>query len=155
MDDGKANMAPPVEAATWFKLVSVGLGNNEVFDQGDWAGVVTPWQLPGVFEGVEVDTLAKVQEVMDRGGGQWAKDSRSPDWIGHVVAGVLGIDATEKNEVIRVQKLLKAWIDSGALKVELQSRPGHGKSRPRPGIVVGNRVFPQKADKETEGEQWI
>lgn len=140
MDDGKANMMPPAEGATWFKLVSVGLGNNEVFEQGDWVGVVTPWKLPGTFDGIATDVLAKVQEAMECGGGPWAKDSRAQDWIGHIIAGVLRIDATEKNEVIRIQKLLKSWIESGAIKVEMQGRPDH-PSRTRPCVVVGTRVF--------------
>jgi AAA domain/Primase C terminal 2 (PriCT-2) len=53
-DDGKANMTAPAEAATWFKLVSVPLYNNpaDPNDYGDVIGVVTSWQLPGVFSGL-------------------------------------------------------------------------------------------------------
>ena len=58
-DDGKANMAPPAENATWFKIVSIGLGNHEIFELGDFVGVVTSWALPGVFVGVNSGRPAK------------------------------------------------------------------------------------------------
>src|ERR1700730_15736500 len=66
-DDGKANMAPPAENATWLKIVSIGLGNHEIFELGDFVGVVTSWALPGVFVGVTVDDLPKVQAAIDTG----------------------------------------------------------------------------------------
>ena len=39
-DDGKPNLAPPADKASWFRFVSIALGN------GDNVGVVEPWQIP-------------------------------------------------------------------------------------------------------------
>jgi hypothetical protein len=76
-DDGKANMTPPSEAATWFRLVSVPLYNNPADPNayGDEIGVVTSWQLPGVFAGLPTDALARVQAKIDSA--DWGYDQRS------------------------------------------------------------------------------
>jgi len=51
--DAKANMAPPAESASWFKIVSVPLFNDPPNAFGDSVCVVTSWKLPGVFAGVQ------------------------------------------------------------------------------------------------------
>jgi hypothetical protein len=136
-DDGKANMAPPAEAATWFKLVSVGLGNHEVFDLGDFVGVVTAWTLPGVFEGVTVAGLLKVQAAIDAG--SWAKNAGADDWAGYAIAKALEIDLDDDGAKVRVAKLLKAWLKSKALVGEWRPDPKR-TSRNRPSIIVGVRA---------------
>jgi len=100
-------MTAPANAATWFKLISVPLENDvsRPGTPGDEIGVVTSWQLPGVFAGLPPDALAMVQsEIDDRG--PWAKDSQSRDWAGHAVASVLEIDATEVPGKTRIKELL-------------------------------------------------
>ena len=49
VDDGKANMQPPADGATWHELVSVPLGNDTPDYPGDLVGVVTAWKLPQPF----------------------------------------------------------------------------------------------------------
>jgi hypothetical protein len=147
-DDGKANMTAPAESATWFKLISVPLENDVLLPgaHGDEIGVVTSWQLPGVFAGTPPDALARVQADLDAGG-PWAKDSQAGDWAGHAIARVLEIDATEEPGKTRVKALLKAWIASGALKVSSGPNPNR-RGHDRPTIIVGNRVFEGVRDVE-------
>lgn len=136
-DDGKANMAPPAENATWFKIVSIGLGNHELFELGDFVGVVTAWKLPGVFAGVTVDDLPKVQAAIDAGA--WAKNAGANDWAGKAIAKALGIDLDEDGAKKRVTKLLRAWLKSKALVEE--DRPDPKRAwRNRPSIIVGVRA---------------
>jgi hypothetical protein len=86
-DDGMANMTAPAESATWFKLISVPLENDVAHPgaHGDDIGVVTSWQLPGIFAGTPPDALARVQADLDAGG-TWTKDSQAGDWAGHAIA---------------------------------------------------------------------
>jgi hypothetical protein len=147
-DDGKANMTAPAEAATWFRLVSVPLENDVAHPgaSGDEIGVATSWQLPGVFAGTTPDALARVQAEIDAGG-PWAKDSQAHDWVGHAIARVLEVDATEEPGKTRVKALLKAWIVSGALKVASGPNPNR-RGHDRPTVIVGNRVFEGVRDVE-------
>jgi hypothetical protein len=147
-DDGKANMTAPAEATTWFRLVSVPLYNNPADPNayGDEIGVATSWQLPGVFAGTPPDALARVQAEIDAGG-PWAKDSQAHDWVGHAIARVLEVDATEEPGKTRVKALLKAWIASGALKVGSGPNPNR-RGHDRPTIIIGNRVFEGVRDVE-------
>jgi hypothetical protein len=147
-DDGKANMTAPAESATWFKLISVPLYNSPADPNayGDEIGVVTSWQLPGVFAGTPPDALARVQADLDAGG-PWAKDSQAGDWAGHAIARALEIDATEEPGKTSVKALIKAWIASGALKVSSGPNPNR-RGHDRPTVIVGNRVFEGVRDVE-------
>jgi len=136
VDDGKANMAPPLEKADWRELVGVGL-NNETSDlPEDIVGVVTPWTMPGVFDDIEVADLRQVQDKI--ASGTWAASVQADDWAGHAIAEVLDIDAETKGGKAKIKDILKTWTDSGALKiVRIENR---AKGRSRPLIQVGARV---------------
>ena len=51
-DDGKANLSPPADNATWFKMESVSLGNGVPLDLGDSVGVTTSWTPPDQTAGM-------------------------------------------------------------------------------------------------------
>jgi hypothetical protein len=104
-DSGKANLGPP-ETSTWFKLVPVSLAN------GDEVAVVTPWAFPGPLDGVTVDQMRHVRELVRSG--SYRKDVRSDDWVGHAVAEVLSIEGSKD----RVKKILKIWFANGVLATE-------------------------------------
>jgi hypothetical protein len=106
VQNDKANLAPPDKAA-WYRM------NNVSLDNGDQVGVACPWKWPELFEGVSTRHLIAVQKAVDAG--EWRFDSRSPQWAGHAVAQVLDLDA--ENARKRILKLLKEWIENGALKV--------------------------------------
>jgi hypothetical protein len=44
--NGKANLAPPPDGASWFRLASVPLFNGPRGSEGDAVGVVEPWTWP-------------------------------------------------------------------------------------------------------------
>ena len=52
VDDGKQNMTPPAELATWRRLASVDLGNGAFGIAGDNVQVAVAWQMPDAFEKV-------------------------------------------------------------------------------------------------------
>jgi hypothetical protein len=130
--DGKANMAPPAESATWFKIVSVPLYNDEVDHgaPGDFVGVVTSWQLPGVFAGVTTDAHQECKLQSS----SWAKNAGADDWPGRAIAKVLEIDLDEG-----ACCEAPSWLKSGAL-VEVDRPDPKRTSRNRPTIIVGVRA---------------
>jgi AAA domain len=114
--DGKANLAPPSETSTWFRLESVDLGNKTDSRPSDKIGVVIPWEPPKPFDNV---TTPDMHEVRLRVGiGEWRLDSQSQDWVGKCVADVLRLDLSDKAVKAKVKAILNTWIKNGALKVE-------------------------------------
>ncbi|MCA1398658.1 bifunctional DNA primase/polymerase [Bradyrhizobium sp. BRP56] len=112
----KANLAPPVENSDWFKLESVDLGNAPSgLQYGDSVGVVVPWQWPDHMEGV---TGSLVDQVFDKiKSGKWRQDSQSPQWVGHAVAQVMGLDLEKNSHRAQVVSLLKTWKAAGSIVV--------------------------------------
>lgn len=133
VDNGKANLAPPPDGSTWFHFVSVSLGNGD--DGGDSVGVVEPWRWPSPLEDVTVPHLQEVQRrVAD---GSWRENPQAKGWVGHLIAEVLEVDLAKGAGKAKVKGLLKAWLKSGALKVE-QRFDDNGDERPF--VVVGEWV---------------
>ena len=146
-DDGKANMAPPAEKATWFKLISVPLYNNPADPNafGDEVGVVTRWELPGVFAGLSTHDLPRVQAAIESGG-PWARDVQSGDWAGIAIAQTLDLDLTDEVAKERVKRMLSAWIAAKALKVEPRPHPKRA-NRTQEIVIVGNRIEEELFDE--------
>lgn len=114
--DGKANLAPPSESSTWFKLESVDLQNETESRPSDRIGVVTRWEPPKPFDDVTPDHMLEIRRrVAD---GQWRFDPQSSDWVGKCAADVLGLDLSDKAAKSKVKTIVKTWIDNGVLKTE-------------------------------------
>jgi hypothetical protein len=114
--DGKANLAPPSESSTWFKLESVDLENATDTRPGDRIGVVTRWEPPKPFDDVTTDHMHEVRRRVAEG--QWRLDPQSGEWVGKCAAEVLGLDLSDKAAKSKVKTIVKTWIDTGALKTE-------------------------------------
>ena len=59
VDNGKANMAPPSDAADWYRLEGVPLGNGTGERPQDEIGVVVPWTPPAIDDGLPEDAPAR------------------------------------------------------------------------------------------------
>lgn len=127
VDDGKANMAPPMEKAAWFQMVSVGLGNGRGAEPEDNVGVATAWDMPGVLDNV---TAADCERViaMVRADATFRMDCQASNWIGHAIAEVLGLDVDRKADREQVNRVLRMWIDNGALATR-RGQDDHRKMR--------------------------
>lgn len=133
VDNGKANLAPPPEGSTWFKMESVALGNGPLNSDGDHIGVVTNWTWPDPLESLSVADLQAAQAAV-RAGGPWRENVQAKDWVGIPIAQALRLDLANKADRERVKRMLKVWIDNGMFAVVT----GHDeKSRPRPFVEVG------------------
>ncbi len=104
-DNGKANYAPAF-AATWFKVVAIDLPN------GDSVGALEPWKYPGAFDAVRPEHIEKVR-AMVRSNNNYRADPQSPDWIGLVIAEVVGLDAEDDQAALK--KIIKTWTDNKVL----------------------------------------
>lgn len=129
IDRDKANLAPAGDRK-WVRMASVDLG------QGDHVGVAEPWQFPDAFDGVSrKDLLAVQNEIWRRceaGRPPRFSDQSGLEWVGHVVAEMLNLDAEDDKR--RVKKILGDWIKSGALvKAEFVDE----KRMKRPCVQVG------------------
>jgi hypothetical protein len=124
IDNGKANMAPPLERADWYRLTSVPLGN------GDDVGTVTTWAWPDPFEGVTVRDLRTAQKAVSEGG-PWRADVRADEWVGKPIAKALKLNANNKSDRKKIGFMLKAWIKNGMFVEE----EGEGRGRHKVQIV--------------------
>ncbi|HEX8413102.1 MAG TPA: hypothetical protein VF637_04360, partial [Sphingomicrobium sp.] len=120
VQDDKANRAP-AEDAQWFRLASQNVdnstGQDDPFgDEGDSVGVVTRWTPPDVFEGITLDHLRRVQQIV--AAGEYKAHHAATDWVGNAVAEALGWDVQDKAERARILKLLSTWETNGVLRVE-------------------------------------
>lgn len=110
--DDKHNRAP-AEAADWYRLESVSLGNGGI-EGGDSVGVVTPWTPPRASEQVSASDLQRVQTTI--ASGSWRYDVRAREaWAGVAIAGVLGLDPAD--DQARLKALIKDWIAAKSLKL--------------------------------------
>ena len=120
VDNGKSNLAPPIEAAEWFKLVSVDLGNGTKSEgpldcnrvEGDQVGVVTAWKWPNPFDDISVADLRAAQQAV-AAGGPWREHRQASDWVGKPIAAALKLDPTNKAHSKKIAGLLKVWIENG------------------------------------------
>jgi hypothetical protein len=126
----KQNMAPPAEKSDWFFLESVNLENepNPVnpYDRGDSVGVAVPWQWPEDVAQVDDDDLSACLTAIKTG--RWRADSRSPEWVGNIIAKVLGLDLKRNAHRSRVNAILDKWMTAGALQV-VDGEDAHRKTR--------------------------
>jgi hypothetical protein len=136
VENGKSNLAPRTDKSTWFKFVSVDLGNYDSENQSDQVGVVTRWEWPNPLEGVTARDLALVQtKIAEK---EWRENVQSPEWAGHAVAEALRLDVANPAHKEKIKSLLRIWIANGGLKKGERHDPK--KQRAYPVIEVGNAV---------------
>jgi hypothetical protein len=117
-DNGKANLAPPPENASWFQIKSVCLGNGDpenLMDQGDSVGVVAPWSLPDPLAGITGADFDKIAAIIR--GGRWRENPQANGWAGEAVAQGLGLNLDNRADKAKATGLLKHWIGLGTLRV--------------------------------------
>lgn len=138
VQDDKHNRAPP-EAAEWYRIDGVDLGNGDDDHASDNIGVVVRWTPPDAFDGLSVQHLYEVQQRLAEG--VWADNVQASDWAGIAVAEVIGADLDNKADKARVKALLRSWKETGALKVHHRDT---SKGRSKPFLIVGKAVDPSE-----------
>ena len=113
-DDGKANMAPP-EAARWYHLASVDLGNATGNLPSDHVAVVEAWKWPDPLAELTTRDLHEVQKRVANGDARL--DAQAKGWVGNIVGDVLGLNVGDATAKARIKSIVKIWIENGALRV--------------------------------------
>jgi AAA domain len=125
----KANMTPIRNKESWFQFINAELGN------GDFVGVVAPWEWPDAFAGISPDDTLRVQQAID--GHNFRESSQAANWVGHTIAAVLEIDLNGHGRE-RVKELIKTWIKNNVLRIE--SIHDANARRKVPCIAVGKWI---------------
>lgn len=136
--DDKHNMAP-AEAADWFELIGVSLDNARGPHDADNVGVVTRWTPPKAMDGVDASHLFAVQRVL-HAGTYWQSAQSPTGWAGEVVANIMKLDASDPRSKKKIEGMLKVWLKSGALKIDMRRDPLKKDQRVRPAIIPGHWV---------------
>ena len=126
-DDGKANLSPPADSATWFKMEGVSLGNGGPVDLGDSVGVVTSWTPPDQTAGLSYADLVKARAAISQG--DFKLDERAPDWGGYPIGEALGVDATTPAGKKKVKAAIEMWIRSKQFVVVEETDPKTRKKK--------------------------
>ena len=112
--NGKANMGP-VGTASWIKIKVENLPN------GDEIACSGPWKPPDPFQGVKPADMHKCRDLARAGA--YRADSRSPEWVGYMIAQVLHVNVVpgadnDLKDLARIRRVIKTWIKNGVLKIE-------------------------------------
>lgn len=120
VENGKANLSPPVEDSIWRILKSHKLEN------GEHIGVVHAFDPPMIKAASELD-LRRAQYAIASAGKDLRSNEAADDWAGYTVARELGIEIGGKSkesrshaqeiERVKIRKLLKELEHSGRIQV--------------------------------------
>lgn len=119
VQDDKHSRAP-AEQARWFEILSVSLEN------GDSVGVASPWTPPPDVALYSAEDVRSVQELGARQ--DLRRDFRAPDWIGHAIGGVIGLDSHEAANRGRLDRIARDWITRRYFTVQ-KRKDGSRKER--------------------------
>jgi len=115
VDDGKANLAPPADAAVYRKMIGVKIAN------GDWIGVCVDFKLPDAFDGISGKDAKKMQQIVAEAhtsGEPFRESSQSANWVGVAVANLTGIDISDKKGKGKVSTIVRTWLKTNVLATE-------------------------------------
>ncbi len=113
---GKNNLSKPLEKAAWFEKSAVKL------DNGDYVAIIKNWEFPDAFSGVTKEDARKIQVQADME--EYRYHHASADWVGKLIANVLGLNLDDKKDKSRTQQLLKGWISTDVLSIIEERRNG-------------------------------
>ena len=81
VENGKNNLAPPPDAAEWYEIKSVPLGNDAgLLQPGDNVGVATPWTWPDPLAGLSGADFEAAARLIRAG--RWRESSQATQWVG-------------------------------------------------------------------------
>ena len=135
VDNGKANRSPAGNAA-WFKIESVDIGNGTDNRPADMVGAVASWTPPDPFDNVTTEHLRQVQAIVADGGCRG--DPQAKDWVGNVVAEVIGLDLDDPADKAKAKSILKTWEKNGKFKTEIRKDRNR---KDRPFVAVGEATL--------------
>ncbi len=111
----KVNMTLPAEEGIWRELVTIDLRNGDDFHPADYVQAVKAWRFPDASDACSVEQIETIlARVRD---GQFRESSQAKQWVGLVVADVLGLDATDARARESIKTAIRAWLKDGTLVI--------------------------------------
>ena len=113
VDDGKANLAPPSDKATYRRMQSVEIAN------GEHIGVATEFKLPDLFDGVTAENARNVQAKVNEAEANqtpYKANVQAKQFVGHAVAEELNLDMEKAGDKAKVKAIVKTWLQTKVLK---------------------------------------
>jgi hypothetical protein len=126
--DDKHNRAP-AEAADWFKLVPVDLGNGTSgnLDFGDSIAVVESFKLEKPSLEISDETREEILRVI--AAGEWRDDIQAGAWVGKAFAEVLKVDLGDKRDKATIKWMKAQWLQKGFLVIVEKRDQKRGKKK--------------------------
>jgi hypothetical protein len=119
-DNGKSNLAPAA-SSQWYKISGVDLPN------GDSVATVDQWIWPNIHDQVSQDDLVEIQKRCKEH--EPSESMQAADWVGHVIADVLELNAGDRSDKARIKELLRGWLKEGTLCIKSKWNSRQGKSK--------------------------
>jgi hypothetical protein len=140
LDDAKANMAPRAEAAQWFRLESIPLGNaTPLYPAGDTVAAIAAWTPPSPFADLAAEDANRALDAIAAGpapGVLYAATRQggvaASRWAGTVLMRFGPTEAA-------AGRILAAWLRSGLLEETEYRDPVHRKTRRGVRVVDARR----------------
>jgi hypothetical protein len=123
MDKAKVNITPPGRKATWFRLVSVPLGNGtELYPHGDNVQTVELWTPPDTWADLDTDLQNRILDEIDAGLPGGVRFSDAPAARERAAWRVVVIHAPNKTEA-QAREIIKTWVKSRVLRKDTYDDP--------------------------------
>ena len=123
MDSAKVNIAPPMRAAKWFRLVGVRLGNaTDIYPNGDEVQAVEPWTPPDTWAGLSHHLLNQILTAIDAGMPDGNRYSDAPSVKDRAAWKVVLDHAPDKTEH-QAREIIKTWVKKGVLVSDEYDNP--------------------------------
>lgn len=139
VDDGKANLAPPADAAVYRRMVGVKLANDE------WVGVAVSYQLPDQWAGMTDRVVNDMLALIDKGpeeGEMWSMRPQDKSrWVGKVVTDYIFSDPMNAKTDAQSKTILRDWHEKGL--IEETTYRSETQRKERKGVVSNGRVGEQ------------
>jgi AAA domain len=140
MDSGKVNIAPPLAAAKWFRLVGVPLGNStDLYPNGDEVQTVELWTPPDKWAGLSSQLLNQILNDIDAGLPDGNRYIDAPNATDRAAWRVI-IKCAPATSEAAAREIIRAWVKSGLLVREQYENPSTRK--PVKGFRVDNAKRP-------------
>jgi hypothetical protein len=130
LDSAKVNLTPPAKTATWFRLVSVPIGNSTPdYPAGDHVQTVKPWTPPDTWAGLPSIALNAALTEIDTGmpKGQRYSDSATAS-AAKAAWRVVQKHCPDRSEP-QCKEIIAAWVRNGVLYGESYDDPIARKPR--------------------------
>lgn len=122
VSNGKANMTKRSGEGKWRHLHDFDLKNGPV-GTSDRVGVVEYYKLPekaAALDALPDNAVMIAQRAAYDHPMESRYDIQSPDWFGHLIGRIMGINSVDKSGKNTLKLAIQAWLRSGALVIEIR-----------------------------------